>query len=228
MSKAKDLVLASWLDVPTEKQRLDNLAHWRAHSGVPRDRTKTTKATEKRPAITYWDATYAKEQATELWGPYGIKWGLRNIELTPLVAKEVIHGVLIQCEFFCPFAEFEIVNDWPYRPHGDTMKCLFTNTIKKALTMLGWAADLYTGDFEDYVPEDPKRRPVSVLVQDGLRHIGKADSIADLEDAVAWAKDKLKGHKNTSGYYQDIAKAESERRAQLQAEDSTQQQQDRF
>lgn len=138
--------------------------------------------------FTTVDATYQRFRITALWGPYGGKWGLRNLEWS--FSKEAdgrIAEMILQADFFYPSKEgkevsFPILNDWPWRRAGETAKKLQTNTITKALSYLGVSCDLWDGKFED----DPYRE-----FQNGgpMANIEKADDIiSKLQNAPA---DKL-------------------------------------
>ena len=70
-----------------------------------------TKYVKQRGGFTAIDAYYQIRQATELWGPYGASWGLKNIKEEILKDYDI---ALIHAEFFYPFEDktysFEIGN----------------------------------------------------------------------------------------------------------------------
>jgi len=113
--------------------------------------------------------------ATEQFGCYGETWGFKNIELdysitnTPITlnlvdwntkAKEVINSVLglvgFKATFFFPKGEFEITNsikiftDNKHSKIDDNYaKKLETDALTKALSKLGFNADIFLGKFDD-------------------------------------------------------------------------------
>jgi len=67
--------------------------------------------------------------------------------------------VFLKAEFFYPVdgkeVSFEVLNDDKFRSGDDTLKKLVTNTRSKALSWLGFSADVFLGKFDDtsYVKE---------------------------------------------------------------------------
>lgn len=122
--------------------------------------------------------------ATEIFGSYGNKWGFKNIELdysitnTPIVLNvtdwntkkvEKINSVIglvgFKATFFYPHGEFEITNsikiftDNKHSKIDDNFaKKLETDALTKALSKLGFNADIFLGKFDDvrYVEEMKK------------------------------------------------------------------------
>ena len=129
--------------------------------------------------------------ATEKFGSYGNKWGFKNIELdysitnTPIVLSvtdwntkkvEKINSVIglvgFKATFFYPNGEFEITNsikiftDNKHSKIDDNFaKKLETDALTKALSKLGFNADIFLGKFDDvrYVQEMKKEfAPVAI------------------------------------------------------------------
>jgi len=103
------------------------------------------------------------KKATELFGVYGNKWGLRNIKADYSLIDSC--GLaLLKADFFYPLEtseiSFEISNSIQVKKHlgdefsgasvidGDFAKSLETNTISKALSRLGFNADVYSGEID--------------------------------------------------------------------------------
>lgn len=115
-----------------------------------------TKHVNQRGGYTAIDPTYQTMQATKEFGPYGTGWGLRNIEYDYGLLDRDLPMVLIHAEFFYPGGAFEISN--AISPtmgktgiaDTDFAKKLETNTISKALSRLGFNADVFMGQFEDH------------------------------------------------------------------------------
>ncbi len=115
------------------------------------------------------DSTHQFLQATEIFnGPYGLKWGLKDLDYTfkSLADTELL---ILKAKFFYPGGEFEINNSikLAYLTNGyqgkpgylkideESFKKIETNTVSKALAKLGFNADVFMGKFEDnnYVQE---------------------------------------------------------------------------
>ncbi len=115
------------------------------------------------------DSTHQFLQATEIFnGPYGLKWGLKDLDYTfkTLADTELL---ILKAKFFYPGGEFELNNSikLAYMTNGyqgksgylkiddEAYKKIETNTVSKALAKLGFNADVFMGKFEDnnYVQE---------------------------------------------------------------------------
>ncbi len=101
------------------------------------------------------DSMWNIRRATELWGPFGTEWGFTEITYSFAQDKEQSVGVIMKGSFYYPGGEFEVAADMPYETRGETLKKLQTMCIGKALSRLGFSADVYMGKFEDsaYVAE---------------------------------------------------------------------------
>lgn len=108
------------------------------------------------------------KQATEIFGPYGSTWGIRNCKRSFIDFDNQTKMMFIECEFFYPEGSFEISNSIkisymttpksygnnpakkPYLVVDDeAAKKLETNTISKALSKLGFSSDVFEGRFEE-------------------------------------------------------------------------------
>ncbi len=135
----------------------ENMKIWDA---VCKTDPKFTKKVSQRGGFTTIDAYYQIQQATELWGPYGSSWGLSDIVYS---YRENI--VILAAKFRYPGGVFEIGNSIsftvikkagkPAEPDDEFIKKIETNTISKALSRLGFSADVFVGKFDDarYVAE---------------------------------------------------------------------------
>lgn len=108
------------------------------------------------------DAQYQYLKATEQFGSYGNKWGLKDIEIT---YQNIENTTLanIKAIFFYPTGTFQTINSIKvsYKTNGfkgkdgyikiddEALKKLETNTVTKALSRLGFNADVFLGEFED-------------------------------------------------------------------------------
>jgi len=124
----------------------DNLALWNQVRLTNPEYTK--KASNGRFEFTTVDPQYQLQEATKLWGPYGSKWGLRDCRFTPIETGEVL-SMMLEAEFFYPDGHFPIAVDLKFRPGSDCVKMLMTSARSKALSYLGFAADVFMGKFDD-------------------------------------------------------------------------------
>ena len=157
----------------------DNLSLW---NKVEKTNPKyTKKAKVGGNSITAISPQFQVMNATEQFGSYGSKWGFRNIVLdysitnTPMIlsvtdwntkvtteVKSILGLVGFKATFFYPEGEFEITNsikiftDNKHSKIDDNYaKKLETDALTKALSKLGFNADIFLGKFDDlrYVNE---------------------------------------------------------------------------
>ena len=140
------------------------------------------------------DSTWNIKRATELWGPYGSTWGLKSFRIMEIYGAEgAVVGLAVVGEFHYPDGNmFEIAADMPYDPKGEVLKKLQTMCIGKALSRLGFSADVYEGKFDDsaYVKEmeDKYARPDTATVDSG----GGAGTIPDTKPVEKQPKKRAK------------------------------------
>jgi hypothetical protein len=177
----------------------NNMRLWRQ---VEKTDPKMQKRVNQRGGYTAIDAQYQLQQATKLWGPYGHRWGMRKIfysfHTVEFVAKDgptTQSAVVLEAEFFYPVgdgeASFPIVNDDKFRPGDDVMKKLVTNTRSKALSWLGFSADVFMGRFDDasYVRDlQTKMGEQNALVTRVMNAVRSAPDT----DTLAKCRDRLK------------------------------------
>jgi hypothetical protein len=121
----------------------------------------TKKAKIGGHEITSISPQYQIMMVTEQFGVYGQKWGFKNINLSyDLVEK--LNLVVFKGTFFFPDGEFEIINSIKlYMNNALTMvddnfaKKIETDALTKAISKLGFNADIFMGKFDDvrYVQE---------------------------------------------------------------------------
>jgi len=126
----------------------ENLALWEAVAKTNPDDTKPVNFGRKFTAI---DAYSQIMHATEQFGSYGKGWGLRRLEHT-FVPNTTM--VLVIGEFFYPDGQFPVsssifVISEKGRPDEDFAKKVETDMITKALSRLGFNADVFMGKFDD-------------------------------------------------------------------------------
>ena len=127
------------------------------------DPKHTKQANVKGNKITSIKPQYQIYNATKEWGSYGSKWGFKNIELG-YELKEV-GLVTFKALFYYPNGEFEILNTISIWRDGaqtkiddEFAKKVETDSLTKALSKLGFNADVFMGRFDDlrYVEEVKK------------------------------------------------------------------------
>ena len=112
--------------------------------------------------------TYLIQLATEKWGPMGGNWGVeivseRIVEGTPLIAKDGVTVIGRESVHVCQinlrhpggtvpaFGQTQFVGVTKYGPFTDeeAPKKSLTDALTKALSWLGFAADIHLGLFDD-------------------------------------------------------------------------------
>lgn len=134
----------------TEK---NNLTLWNKVEKTNPNYTKNAKVGGMK--ITSIAPQYQIMQVTEQFGVYGETWGFKNIELSyDLVEK--FNMVVFKGTFFFPAGEFEIINSCKlYMDRNLTMvddnfaKKIETDSLTKAISKLGFNADIFLGKFDD-------------------------------------------------------------------------------
>lgn len=177
-----------------------NLKLWRSVSTTDE---RFTKHANQRGGFTSISPAYQAKQATEKFGPYGVGWGLCEsdidfslIESTGLITnKAVFFYVLNDKRVEFPISN-SVVIKYNNRVDPDAIKKLETNTISKALSRLGFNADVFMGLFDDmeYLrdlnemmavakaadKESEKARIAQELEADALKTIEQIDSATTL------------------------------------------------
>jgi len=151
----------------------DNLALW---NSVETTDPAMTKHVDQRGGFTAICAQYQIKNATALWGPYGTAWGVYECQYEYLRDKagDIVEVALL-ATFHYPCGSFPIGADCAFRVGNDTRKKLLTDATTKALSKLGFNADVFMGKFDDnkYVaearakfappPPDPALQPPTQL-----------------------------------------------------------------
>lgn len=131
----------------------DNLELWNKVQKTNPDYTK--KANIGGMKITSIAPQYQIMMVTEQFGIYGKTWGFKNIILSyDLVEK--YNMVVFKGTFFFPDGEFEIINscklymDRALKMLDDNFaKKIETDALTKAISKLGFNADIFLGKFDD-------------------------------------------------------------------------------
>ena len=173
---------------------MSNLKIWDSEKHTPKDQTNKVN---RRGGFTAVNHQYQLLRGTMLWGPYGEAWGMDIISMQ-MVGEAPQTSLLLHCRFYYPSpkdgerCEFEVLNDWPFKMGDDSAKKALTNTRSKALSMLGFSADVYHGhhDNSEYLRDEPMRNDPSLVLKraDQIAKTGSADEIKRARD---WAKKAL-------------------------------------
>lgn len=124
----------------------------------------TKKAKISGHEITAIAPQYQIMQVTEQFGVYGKTWGFKHVSLDYSLSDK-FNLVVFKGTFFFPDGEFEIINSCKlYMDRNCTMvddnfaKKIETDALTKAISKLGFNADIFMGKFDDvrYVEEMKK------------------------------------------------------------------------
>jgi len=124
----------------------DNMKLWDAVSVTDPD---TTRKVNQRGGFTAICAQAQLKTATELWGPYGDKWGLAELQWEYIKTGDTIFEVALTAEFYYPGGSFAMSNDMAYKPGNEIRKKLITDMRSKCLSTLGFNSDVFEGLFDD-------------------------------------------------------------------------------
>lgn len=164
----------------------DNMELW---NKVCQTDPETTKHVNQRGGFTAIDAHSQVQRATEIWGPFGSKWGTRNELFTFLEAVSII---TYQAIMFYPAGEepgcvplhSSIVVKTGDRIDGDCVKKVATDALTKGLSKLGFNADVFLGLYDDnkYVAEMKKKfsKSESPMTKKQLEEIAKMCKLKEI------------------------------------------------
>ena len=162
----------------------DNLKLWNAVEKTDPNHTKN--ANVKGNKITSIKPQYQILQATKQWGAYGGNWGLKDISYDTQLVE--LNGLIVfKANFYAPTIEFPLINTisvWRdgamTKPDDEWAKKVETDTLTKALSKLGFNADIFMGRFDDlrYVEEMKKEfaPPVKPKVKGRVSDLSKVES----------------------------------------------------
>ena len=105
--------------------------------------------------ITAITPQYQIMKATEQFGPYAKTWGFKDIDLDMSLVLE-FKVVIFKGTFFCPDGECQIINSAKlFIDRNEKMfdasfaKKIETDSLTKALSKMGFSADIFMGQYED-------------------------------------------------------------------------------
>jgi len=130
----------------------DNLKLWKSVEETDPNHTK--KANVKGNKITSIAPQYQIKLATEKFGSYGGRWGFKELKYDYTLSN--IGMIVLNAVFFYPKGEFPITNSVQLYRDGamtkiddDFAKKVETDTLTKALSKLGFNADIFMGRYDD-------------------------------------------------------------------------------
>lgn len=173
----------------------DNLKLW--GSVEKTDPLMTTKV-KQRGGFTAIDPMYQAHRATDVFGCYGKGWGLSEsnidfsqVELTRLAIHKAKFFYVLDGEKseFVIHNAIEIISAKGYTD-VDFAKKLETNTISKALSKLGFSADVFLGKFDDGSYVDFRNFEESInKAENRTLEINKKT-----EEFNQWCRDEIKAY----------------------------------
>lgn len=158
----------------------NNMQIWNEVSKTDPNYTKEVGYGQRK--FTTINAAYQIEQATKLFGPYGSTWGIKSIKNTMITLDRGQIMVLGKAVFFYTHNGQEhsfklsstiMLQEWKEKKQAlviesDFAKKLETDILTKALSKLGFAADVFKGRFDDnkYVNELKEEQSNKATKQD--------------------------------------------------------------
>ena len=166
----------------------DNMKLWDAVSVTD---PETTRKVNQRGGFTAICAQAQLKTATELWGPYGDKWGLAEFKWEYIKTADTIFEVTLSAEFYYPGGSFAMSNDMAYKPGNEIRKKLITDMRSKCLSTLGFNSDVFEGLFDDNRYIEQARNTINT--KSVVERAGTAISEATTKDKL----NKIKLHYRT-------------------------------
>lgn len=172
----------------------DNLKLWDAVKETDKDFTKDVN---QRGGYTSITPQYQIQEATKQFGAYGRGWGFKSIHMD-YSGIETIGLVFVSAVFFYTQDgkefTFPINNSWQAkmgsRIDSDFVKKAETNTMGKALSKLGFNADVFMGQFDDpdYVQETANKKALE-KAEDKIAEQEKQD-----REHMEWKEKEIKAY----------------------------------
>ena len=174
----------------------DNLELWDL---VKKTDPARTKKVSLGGGYTSISPQYQIRCATEVFGVYGTGWGYESIDLDMSVA-ESMGLVLVRAVFFYVIdgkrSRFPINNSWPIksgtRIDNNFAKKAETNTMSKALSKLGFSADVFMGEFDD---------------PDYVQAVGNEFALENAEDQIAEKAEQQKEYEDWADNVKSLLKS---------------------
>lgn len=178
----------------------DNLKLWES---VSKTDPAHTKKVNQRGGFTAIDAHYQVQQATKAFGPVGEGWGYEvnhgTIESSSMIfaSADVIvwHGNRDQA--YGPVRGLSAIINQKGRVDEDAPKKALTDALTKALSHLGFSADVFLGKFDDnrYVQQVAKeiaQESIPPRVHDIIANIKNLSSLSAIDNYKMTVRDEVK------------------------------------
>ena len=185
-----------------------NMELWNSVCETPPSTTRPVEYGNRK--FTAIDAQHQRKRATEVFGPYGDGWGLKDLKWEYVREKEKIVELTLDAIFWCVLIrdgepvdfEFPIASDHRYKPGDDLKKKLITDATTKALSMLGFNSDVFEGKFDDnkYVEKQDFREARKKKFEDIVKAIKSCKDTEQLKKYVTAYQDQWKAE--FSDHYQ--------------------------
>ena len=176
----------------------------------------TKKAKIGGMSITAVAPQYQIKNATEQFGPYGIKWGFKDIEFD-FSLVESLKLIVFKGTFFCPDGECVIGNSCKAfmdrdckMVDADFAKKLETDALTKVLSKMGFNADIFMGRYDDtkYVTEmEQEFAPKPPTQKEAVEKLGQAINDAALLSTMKGFPVDIQQNEDVLSYYK-VKKAE--------------------
>jgi hypothetical protein len=192
----------------------DNMALWRQ---VEKTDPRYTKSVNQRGGFTAIGAQWQLMRATEIWGPYGAAWRIADCNWSTIDGEPP--SLVLRCFFVAPNIQFELAVDMRWTAGNDCHKKLLTEARSKALSMLGFSADVFLGRFDDqaYVNDVSVAFVDEERLRDGFRKaIAKATTIDALEANEQRIEQLASGEEMSLTVYRELSAMVADRRAELE------------
>lgn len=136
-----------------------------------------TKYVNQRGGFTAIDAQYQIKRATEMFGPMGLGWGVKNEVFTPMTNGMTLY----QAEFWysssgndgCFPINSSIAMQKGGRLDEEFAKKVSTDALTKGLSKLGFNSDIFEGKFDDnrYIKEMDTKFNTEYIKESQLKEI---------------------------------------------------------
>jgi len=171
-----------------------NMKLWNA---VSTTKTSNTKKVDFGRKFTAIDAYSQIEMATKMFGSYGSSWGLKNIQRDLTSVPDHLICIAV---FYYPKGEFELSTSMKTKTQKgfdvDVFKKIETELITKALSRLGFNADVFLGRFDDqaYVHDLKEKEGNHQMIENTIKNAktfienGMCEDVSVLNDYIKTLK----------------------------------------
>jgi hypothetical protein len=164
------------------------------------DPKHTRKANVGGNKITAIGPQYQLMKATEQFGPFGMSWGIKDTSIDYTLMEMGL--IVYRATFFYPGGEFPIINSIKlYKDNAQTKidddfaKKVETDATTKALSKLGFNADVFMGYFDD-------SRYVDMMEKEAAKK--------ELKDNWEWERSRTAVEKDLKALCSEVTAATSE------------------